>query len=290
LAGLFLNMNRYSNGSDREFWLQAWNGGAYVVERQGRPPVELDHLLVGVTGGFRPDKLVKSFSGDDDGMYARVLLGWPEQSTYEPLSNDADEIDPEFQNALTRLADLPSEDDDGKFVPKPVWLSDDAIREFEQFRQSADRLRATHDGRDREWMAKGEGQVLRLAGTLHYLSWAMLGGPEPERIDLQFMQAAVSMWRDYFLLHSRAALRLIGHNDRHVDTRRVLRWLQATNRQEISREDIRRDALGQRLDADGTQKLIDSLVVRGWLREVTARGEGPGRPARRWAVNPSLFQ
>ena len=61
LAGLFLNMNRYSNGSDREFWLQAWNGGAYVVERQGRPPVELDHLLVGVTGGFQPDKLVKSF-------------------------------------------------------------------------------------------------------------------------------------------------------------------------------------------------------------------------------------
>ena len=139
-------------------------------------------------------------------------------------------------------------------------------------------------------MAKGEGQVLRLAGTLHYLNWAMLGGPEPDRIDIQFMKAAVSMWRDYFLPHSRAALRLIGHNDRHVNARRVLRWVKATNKQEVSREDIRRDALGQRLDADGTQKLIDSLVERGWLREVTARGEGPGRPARRWSVNPRLFQ
>jgi len=49
LAGLFLNMGRYTGGSDREFWLQAWNGGRFVVERQGRPPVVLDHLLVGMT-------------------------------------------------------------------------------------------------------------------------------------------------------------------------------------------------------------------------------------------------
>jgi hypothetical protein len=32
LAGLFLNMSRYSNGSDREFWLEAWNGGCFTVE------------------------------------------------------------------------------------------------------------------------------------------------------------------------------------------------------------------------------------------------------------------
>jgi Protein of unknown function (DUF3987) len=29
LAGLFLNMSRYSGGQDNEFWLEAWNGGAY---------------------------------------------------------------------------------------------------------------------------------------------------------------------------------------------------------------------------------------------------------------------
>ena len=66
-AGLFLNMGRYSNGSDREFWLEAWNGGHYVQERQGRAPVVLDYLLVGMTGGFQPDKLARSFKGDDDG-------------------------------------------------------------------------------------------------------------------------------------------------------------------------------------------------------------------------------
>ena len=74
LPGLFANMNRYSSGSDREFWLEAWNGRSHSVERMGRPPVSLDHLLVGITGGLQPDKLVRAFEGDDDGMYATNLL------------------------------------------------------------------------------------------------------------------------------------------------------------------------------------------------------------------------
>src|SRR5262249_13756498 len=50
LARLFLNMRRYSNGQDNEFWLEAWNGKNFVVERQGRPPVVVVYLLVGVIG------------------------------------------------------------------------------------------------------------------------------------------------------------------------------------------------------------------------------------------------
>ena len=93
-------MSRYNNGSDAEFWLQAWNGGSFVVERQSRQPVAVDHLLVGLTGGFQPDKLVRTFKGDDDGMYARVLFGWPSDPPYRPLSDDVTEVEPEFQEAL----------------------------------------------------------------------------------------------------------------------------------------------------------------------------------------------
>ena len=52
LAGLFLNTRRYSGGQDNEFWLEAWNGKQFVVERVHRQPVVVDHLLVGITGGF----------------------------------------------------------------------------------------------------------------------------------------------------------------------------------------------------------------------------------------------
>ena len=79
LAGLFLNMSRYSSGSDREFWLEAWNGGTFRVERMSREPVTVDHLLVGLIGGFQPDKLARSFDGDHDGTLrsraVRVAIG-----------------------------------------------------------------------------------------------------------------------------------------------------------------------------------------------------------------------
>jgi hypothetical protein len=117
----------------------------------------------------------------------------------------------------------------------------------------------------------------------------MTGGQEPVQIEAPFMASAIRLWREYFLPRSRAALRLIGLSDRHVEARKVLRWMQAQGKIEVSVKDIRRDALSHRLDADATQTLINSLVASGWLLEVTVTQSGPGRPARRWAVNPQLF-
>jgi len=95
LSRLFSNMSRYT-GQDKEFWLESWNGEAYAVERQGRPPVPLDYLLVGITGGFQPDKLSRAFEGDQDGMYARFLFGWPREPDYQPLTDSIDEIEPDL--------------------------------------------------------------------------------------------------------------------------------------------------------------------------------------------------
>src|SRR4029077_883011 len=85
LAGLFSNMSRYSNGSDREFWLEAWNGKSHVVERMGRDPVVVHLLLVSFVVGLQPDKWVRSFEGDADGMYARMAFPGPEDPAYKPL-------------------------------------------------------------------------------------------------------------------------------------------------------------------------------------------------------------
>jgi hypothetical protein len=52
---------------------------------------------------------------------------------------------------------------------------------------------------------------------------------------------------------------------------------------EVSREEVRRQALGQSLDADQTQHLLDGLVKAGWLREIATKT--PGRTRRQWQVN-----
>jgi hypothetical protein len=114
----------------------------------------------------------------------------------------------------------------------------------------------------------------------------MVGGPEPERIEREHVQAAIRLVQDYFWPHSRAALRQIGLSERHANARRALRWIQANGKDEVSREDIRRDALGRTLDTDQTQYLLDGLVRAGWLRENATTT--PGRTRRRWQVNPAL--
>src|SRR5262245_231602 len=279
-------MNRYSNGQDNEFWLEAWNGKHFVVERQGRPPVVVNYLLVGVIGGFQPDKLARAFEGDDDGMYARFLFTWPEEPAHQPLSNEVTEIEPEIQNGLTRLINLPA-DKDGDFAPRTVDLSAEALSAFETFRAFLAQTKAELDGREREWVAKGGTHVLRLSGTLAYLDWAMLGGAEPQSISQQYLEAAVRLWRDYFWPHSRAALRQIGLTEKHANARRTLCWIRKTQKAEVAVSDIRREALGRRLDAEQTRGLLDGLVRAGWLKLVTTKTDG--RSIHRWQVNPLLF-
>jgi Protein of unknown function (DUF3987) len=298
LSGLFSNMGRYSGGSDRPFWLESWNGGRHVVERVSRSIV-VDHLLVGVVGGFQPDKLARAFAGDEDGMYGRFLYGWPSTPDYRPLTNEVSEVEPEFQSALTALVRLPAEDADGVFAPQDVGLSEGAFEKFEEFRQFVDKTKRGLDGRERQWFVKGETQVLRLAGTLAYMAWSISLGAsssdgvegitsslEPKTIAELFMVAAIRAWREFFWPHARASLRQIGLSERHANARRALRWIKAHGKEVVSREEIRRDALGQSLDADQTQHLLDGLVRAGWLRKTLT--DTPGRRRHRWEVNPRI--
>jgi hypothetical protein len=288
LSALFLNMRRYSGGQDNEFWLEAWNGRPYTVEHMSRQ-LSVDHLLIGVVGGLQPDKVNSSFSGDHDGMYARFLFSWPSEPPFRDLTDETAEVEPEIVNALTRIDKL-GQSVEGVLGVKDVPLSNEARTRFAQFRQFAHRFKQGFEGRERDWVAKMPAHVLRLAGTLCYLDWAFRGGDEPAEIGVRFMEAAVRLVRDYFWPHTRAALRQIGVNKRHTNARRTLNWIRSNGKTEVSREDIRRDALGQSLDAKETDALLESLERSGWLKKATTKhGPGGGKPTVRWTVNPALW-
>ena len=224
-----------------------------------------------------------------DGMYARVIYSWPRDPKYRPLTNEVAEIEPEIVNALKRIAEMEAGlDQDGGFAPRAVQLSQAATEHFEHFRQFLHDLKQGLDGRERDWIAKGQAHTLRLAGTLCFLDWAMRGGPEPTQIEAQFMEAAIRLVHEYFWPHTRACLRQIGLTERHVNARRVLRWIKAKRLSEVSVREIRRDALRQSLDMEQTLSLLLNLEKYGWLREITVKTGARGRPSRRWLVNPKL--
>jgi hypothetical protein len=284
LAGWFQNMSRYSGGRDNDFWLKSWDGRPHTIDRVGRPSLKLQHLLVGVVGGMQ-DKLAECFKGAADGMYARFLFAWPPEPPYRPLTDKAVEIDQRIVEVLDHLAHLPEKEQ------RRVPLTEKARAKFERFREKVYGNRQILDGREREWWAKTPTHVLRLAGVLAFIDWATALGDEeePKKITSQYVTAAVDLILDYFWPHARAALRLVGTTQRMEEARRVLKWLKANGQSEVGREEVRRTALGRRLDADETETVLTQLIRAGWLSKVTGNpGPRGGRPVVRWQVNPFL--
>jgi hypothetical protein len=70
--------------------------------------------------------------------------------------------------------------------------------------------------------------------------------------------------------------------------RRVARWLQEEGSAVVSREDIRRRALGQTVNANDTDQVLYRLHFLGFVRPGRCEDRGSGRPAKRWQVNPAL--
>src|SRR2546423_1442856 len=114
---------------------------SFNVERMGRA-LQVDHLLIGIVGGMQPDKMVKSFEGDADGMYARVLFSWPIEAGCPILSNNAVEIDTDIQNIISRVNELAELSEEGTLVIRNSPLSQKAHSQFLQF------LQFVHQGKD----------------------------------------------------------------------------------------------------------------------------------------------
>jgi hypothetical protein len=302
LVGLFRNMSRYSNGDDRQFWLEAWDGNSYNKSRKSGH-VCLPHLCVGMIGGFQPDKLGDAFAGDDDGMSARMLFAWPERAGYRQLANSETGIDPVLYSVFSVLTRLGASS-------RPVPLSTAALNLFEVHRRGLfgdDGLLHKFEGLERSWLAKGDAHVLRLAGTLHYLDWAtravsaamfdpaksasaVFAGHEPEPAEIGFepMLAAVRLWHEYLWPHARAVLRMIGAKTRNAVQCRVLHWIRAHKLTEVAVKDIRRQALPNDYSAKDVEQVLGKLATAGWLKKIELQKDGPGRPAVRWQVNPLL--
>lgn len=80
LTGWLGSFDRYGgNGADRAFFLECWNGGAYVCDRvrYHGEPIRIEHAALSILGGMVPDRLHKMLAGADDGLAERLIYIWP---------------------------------------------------------------------------------------------------------------------------------------------------------------------------------------------------------------------
>src|SRR5262249_46705631 len=76
VAGWIGSMERYHTrriSSDRAFWLQAYNGGPYIIDRIKRGEVIIENNSVSLLSGAPPNRLAEVHGLTSDGLLQRLL-------------------------------------------------------------------------------------------------------------------------------------------------------------------------------------------------------------------------
>jgi hypothetical protein len=291
LSGWLMGMTRYSGGgSDRPFWLEAYGGRSYSVERMGRDPVYIDRLTVGVLGGIQPDKLkTLLFKSDDDGLLARFLPVWPEAAPI--MRPDLGSDDAFLQSAFERLLSLEMPSDDaGIKRPWFVQYSEDARCLLDDFRQTARSWETGAEGLLLSFAGKLPGLAIRLSLILAYLDWAGGDAENPSEITQGHFRRAAHFVETYVLPMARRAYADASTPKPERAARRLVSVIQDQGWQSFSTRDVlrlERGGLGTKADLDPALVLLEDAQIIRTIPEV-AKAKG-GRPARLYAVNPALW-
>ena len=246
---------------------------------------------ISIIGCLDPARLDTALRGSDDGRAARFLYAWPKPAPWRsflelPACRESDAV-----NALQHIARVAGD----PARPLVLTLNEQARQYLDshlaRLHRDLQSERQRGDGIEAAWLGKGRGMIVRLALALALLAWAVNASPAvtpPRTIIGDTLSSACFLW-EYFRVHARAVLARAFPSDGERLMRQVLAWIRARRASQISREDVRRDALGQALNAHQALQVIRSLERGGFLRKAEVDYAGNGRPALRWDVNPALI-
>lgn len=292
LSGWLTSFDRYTPGG-REFWLEAFGGRPFVIDRKSSPePVTVPFNGVSVAGGIQPEKLADALFGrgkPDDGLVARFLWTWPDRPPYRRPRRAADRS--VLEAVYSRLDGLDwGVGADGRDVAIVLPLDDDAADLFEAFERHNRDSGDDAGGLFKSFCGKLPGIVLRLAIASELSRWAYQGGPEPTSISVATIEAVTFFVEDYA---KPMALRVFGDAalppaEKNAAT--LARYIQKYKLRRVNARDLRRTArLPGLKEAEPMREALALLVDANWLAEDGRRqGDSPGRHSSDFTVNPAV--
>ena len=287
------NLGKYGDG-DRAFWLEAYGGRGYIVDRKKYPePLRIEHVAVSIVGGIQPDRLATLLmNGDDDGMAARFLYTWPDSvRPIRPLNRSDGRL---ITRALGRLHKLEFQHGPEGERPQPVTLPVEptALDVFQAWRVQHHAASQSASGLMASSLGKMPGQALRLALVLELLWWA--AGPdetsEPRRVSGKALNAALELIDQYF---KPMLSRVLGEAaqpqiDRHAAV--LARAILGRRAERINARQVRREwRLSGLREAPTVAAAIGALEEAGWLTPAGGREGGTtGRQRSDFVVDPRV--
>jgi hypothetical protein len=288
LSGWLGNMNKYSGGGERAFWLEAYGGRPYTVERVKRPePIIVDRLAIGILGNIQPDRLsTLLLHGDDDGLLARLGVVWPEKVPLKRPTTSVDEV--VAQRAFQRLHNLqPAYGEDGKPQPWFVPFDGEAVNLLYEFRERCRALEDSAEGLMKGHVGKFPGLAIRMAVIIAYLDWAIgADAAEPGRVTCNEMGRACHYVAEFLYP---MAMRTYGDAAAPAEERAAMKlagMIVSKRLREFTSRDVQREKqAGLRSKAEIDPALM-VMVQAGWLRSQTETTGG--RPRHVYHVNPAV--
>ena len=294
LSGWLGSFDRYTTAqTERPFWLEAFGGRSFTVDRVKHPlPIVIPHLLISVLGGIQPDKLASLLlSGDDDGFCARMLMVWPEPV---PPRRPTVPANPTVMLAcLRRLRSLQMTlDGNEAHHPLVLPLTSGAADWFDQWRTGHYHATLDVPGMLGGHLGKYPGLLLRLALVLEHLWWSATSTVEPPNsISLAAVNAAGRLLEDYLrpmaqCIYGDAAMPEIERRETIL-----AHWILKTKPRLINARELRRTThLPGLRESKEVNETLAALVEAGWLKKTPTRtGGGHGRQRSDYEVDQRVF-
>lgn len=292
IAGWLIGMERYAGGgTDRPFWLEAFGGRSFTVERMSREAITIERLAVSIVGGIQPDRLnTLLLAGDDDGLLARFIPIWPDPA---PIKLPDAIADNDFiQGVLERLFGLLGyTDENDEMQPYINRFSDSAQSALVDFRICVRELEHEAEGLLLSFLGKLPSLAVRLSLVLQLLNWASDGGEVPLEISDCSLDLAVSLIWNYILPMAHRSYAEASISEEQSKAMRLVshirkRHLRTFTTREVLRVEIR--GLDKADDLNPVLAILeDGDIIRPVESPVNVRG---GRPIKKFAVNPRLWE
>jgi len=290
IAGWIDGMVAY-NAAGRAFWVEAYGGRPYRVERQKHPePIVIPRLAVAVYGGIQPDKLALLMREADDGLLARSLWTWPDPKVFR-LGRQAPGTVWAIQ-ALDRLRELDLQPGE---PPRPIMipLSDEARAMIETFGAEMQERQNTAGGLLRSAIGKARGQALRLSLVIEMLWWCGTDGvaSPPSVISARAFTAAATLLDDYFIPMAERTYGDAATARQDRDAATLARWIMRERPAEVHIRRLQREVrLPGLRTAEDIRSAADVLVDADWLHPPSQSKEFGPRARVAYSVNPRLWQ
>lgn len=287
LAGWFASMERNGKGKggDNSFWLQAFNGGHFSVDRVSRGAVSIENLSISLLGGIQPDKIRSVMSESaDDGMMQRFFPIMLRESGYDKDVETPD-VHEQYEALLDKLYALKAP---SSFLgDRPLTFTPGA-QEYraELAKQHVDMVSviAHANGKIASHIGKYNGLFARLCVIWHCIENAD-AETLPEEVEEGTARRAGRFLHEYLFRHLKSFYTgILGMSDDLEAVRDLGGFILAHGKEVVFMRDLQRSTKSLKsLGRFEGARIFEQLEAMGWLEQVHKRADAP-----QWAVNAKV--